>query len=354
MKKTNVEVNVMMFGGRRVGKTSILATMQSCFNDEFGASNLMITPADTETMFALEEKQNEIESYYGKNKRNFIPEGEYTLDMMKYRIDVRLKSKMNGDLTINFIDYPGEWLGRPEKAELLKNQMQRSNVIIVAIDTPYLMEETADNDRKTLGQYNDYRNYCKRIGNMLMQCDKKEEPIMILFVPLKCEKYMHNREMDVVSAKIKEAYKSVFNLYSGINTKGAQIAITPVLTTGNIEFAKFMRNSETQEIIIEDGYKTPLQAEFYFPKMNVTKPEPKYCEQPMVYILLYLFEMAKRKKEKTNKNLNIVQKWLQDNLWDPILKMPSISDFMNEKSNLQNKIKKKEDGYEIINDPLKF
>lgn len=31
-----VEIKVMMFGGRRCGKTSVLAAMQSCFEKEFG------------------------------------------------------------------------------------------------------------------------------------------------------------------------------------------------------------------------------------------------------------------------------------------------------------------------------
>ena len=52
----NYSINVMMFGGRRCGKTSVLAAMQSSFEKSFGKGNLTISTADDDTLFTIEAK----------------------------------------------------------------------------------------------------------------------------------------------------------------------------------------------------------------------------------------------------------------------------------------------------------
>ena len=353
MEKDEVKINVMMFGGRRAGKTSVLAAMEACFEEQFGTSNLMITPADSDTMFAIEEKQREIESYFGKNKRSFVSDDEPTMELNEYAFDIKLKSRNNSSMTINFIDYPGEWLGDPKKTDELKSYMRKSNVIMIAIDTPYLMEEAPTADDTSIGQYNDYRNYCKRISFMLKDVGLNDYPRMILFVPLKCEKYKNNGTLPLVATKIKEAYKAVFNIFEGVNAGQAQIAILPILTIGKAEFGKFERDEEGN-ILIDEKWGTPSKATFYFPDANVGKPEPLYCEQPMIYILCYLLERVVKEKKAKNDKLNPISKWFLDNVWDRLWNLPSINDFIAEKDALRNRMKTQDDGFEIVKNPLKF
>lgn len=55
----NFEVNIMMFGGRRSGKTSILAAMKECVDHVFSDEKelgLSISSLDFDTMKALEDK----------------------------------------------------------------------------------------------------------------------------------------------------------------------------------------------------------------------------------------------------------------------------------------------------------
>ena len=356
MEKNKVKINVMMFGGRRAGKTSVLAAMEACFEEQFGTSNLVIKPADTDTMFAIEEKQREIESYFGKNKRNFVADNEPTMEVHEYAFDISLKSRNGDSMTINFIDYPGEWLGKEaNKTGELQGYMNKSNVIMIAIDTPYLMEETPTAEDTSIGQYNDYRNYCKRITNMIKEVILDDYPRMILFVPLKCEKYKNNGTMPLVATKIKEAYKPLFNYFEGMNATKAEMAIIPILTMGKAEFAKFERDEEGN-ILIDEKWKTPSKATFYFPDANVGKPEPLYCEQPMIFILYYLLEMVVREKRKVDdKNKkNPIYKWFLDNVWGKLWNLPSIEDFVAEKDSLKKKMKTHGDGFEIVKNPLKF
>ena len=49
---------------------------------------------------------------------------------------------------------------------------------------------------------------------------------------------------------------------------------------------------------------------YYFPDVNVKKPEPKYCEQPIVYLLLYLLQLAgDLKAYKLEKGGNVWKVW---------------------------------------------
>lgn len=69
----NFEINVMMFGGRRSGKTSILAAMKECVDQVFRDEQelgLSISSLDFDTMKALEEKNQELHLYYSEKDRD--------------------------------------------------------------------------------------------------------------------------------------------------------------------------------------------------------------------------------------------------------------------------------------------
>ena len=164
MNQSSKHVDVMMFGGRRTGKTSVLAAMQACFDETLGKDNLMITPVGDDTLLIIEEKQREMQEYYHNKKRGLVPDDKPTSDLNEYTFGIKLKNKsgQEGMMTINFIDYPGEWLGNDRKNKEHRTQINENllkiNVIINAIDTPYLMEGTRTNRDEEIGKYNDLRN----------------------------------------------------------------------------------------------------------------------------------------------------------------------------------------------------
>lgn len=53
-----------MVGGRRCGKTSVLAAMKSNFEQQFAETDLTMSYADLETLSILEEKNNEMKEYF--------------------------------------------------------------------------------------------------------------------------------------------------------------------------------------------------------------------------------------------------------------------------------------------------
>lgn len=344
----DININIMMIGGRRCGKTSVLAVMKDHFDKEFGRSNLTIKTKDN-TVF-LNDKLDEMkELYTQKNaETRFTPDDSITDGKTEYKIELSLKHKPNGKINYTFIDFPGEWLQNDEHTDELNAIVEKSSVILVAIDTPFLMEEAADNTENTVGKYNEKRNRSGAICDFLksLHLDKSEK--MVIFVPLKCEKYLYNEKMDMVNKRIHTAYKSFFeHIHNEEYRTKCTTVIAPIFTFGTVEFTRFKR--EGADIIIDDRYKTPKYPLYRFTDEAGSEPEPKYCEQPLLYVLLYVLKCAEAMKRRQY-DKSLFSK-LITSLGETFFKMPSADDFMKEIKPIQEAIKKSGDGYEIVTDP---
>ena len=235
----NCTVNVMMFGGRRCGKTSVIAAMKNCFQNVFGErTNLDIAISDPETMNIIDEKNAEIIQYFSNKSRSIILDAGKSDDMINYKMDISIKGK-NGKIVLDICDYPGEWFikksGRNDEwtmhQDKLKKAMQKCNIIIVATDTVYLMEKAETHKGDSVGQFNEGRNYCSRIANMIksyFNVQAGQPPKMILFVPLKCEKYYNRGDMSLVNQRIHTAYKEIFDYISGNNKNNYEVFLPKV------------------------------------------------------------------------------------------------------------------------------
>lgn len=343
LRRTNqnsgdLTLNVMMVGGRRCGKTSVLASMQRCFEDEVSqGTNLTLNTSDMETLNIIEEKRVEMATYFAnRGKKSFVPDSNPTLELTSYGFDLGLRGKKGNQLCINFIDYPGEWLSANAtkfETDRLDECMKTSHIMIVAIDTPHMMEED--------GQYGELSNRYYRTTEMIKKSGFADGENLVLFVPLKCERYYNEGKMDLVQSKVCEVYK---NLIQHIQTSGKCIAaITPILTLGGAAFSRFER-SEDGDIIIREGAGIPDRAIYYFPDDKVAQPNPKYCEQPLFYTLAYALRMAKRAKEEKKSGVDRFIQWFQTQL----LNWPSAKDYGEEFDKIRQKMITSEDGYCIL------
>lgn len=342
----DLKVQVMMVGGRRCGKTTILAAMKSNFEEQFAKTRLTVSFGDLDTLEVLEAKNNEIADYFlGAESRTFSPDSNPTEDMMRYTFSIGIAEK-RGKIKVDFVDYPGEWLTDKEHKNDLLDCMKNTQAVIVAIDTPHLMEED--------GRFNEYRNFCRRTGEMLKMA-LEETPAtrrLILFVPLKCERYLNDEKMEEVCAKTEESYVELIR-YLARSQKKSEVAVTPIFTLGGAEFSHFERDKQTGEIKINEKYHTPEKAVYCFPDITVKKPEPKYCEQPIVYLLAYLMQLAGDKKSNQYDTVNIWGKFgIRFQEW--FLHTISASDYLTQKSVVLQRLKKQDDGYHIVQNPMKF
>ena len=370
IEETDLNLEIMMIGGRRTGKTSVLAAMHGCFDSVFGKTDIICSVGGESTLDIIEAKRQEMIDYLALASQNkdFVPDGTPTAGDETYTFDIFLKNKRNNKIHLNFYDFPGEWI--KEKSADIQEKIAKSHVLMIVIDTPYLMEEN--------GQYNDRRNRCYRITEMIkgnFDINKSELPKLVLFVPLKCEKYYWEDRMNEVAAAIRkeEVYGSLINYLSSGQNTNCELAITPILTIGTAIFSRFERDKETHDFIMNEKYKYPNKPLYYFNeeacRAAVKKgsnqkyaADPQYCEQPLIYTLSYALKMMAMAIEKDNNDVGFWANLFGSSLFPMFLKyikenwlnFASASDFIAQRAKIQKHLVLDEHGFTILSDPLKF
>jgi len=376
--KPIMEINVVMLGGQRCGKTSVLAAMHECFDDTFGRTDMTISTADSKTMAKLSEKREEFKSYYRGDEKYFETENkEGTQGFLDYSFYVTLKSKKSSCIKLNFTDMNGEFLHHNDKTDFkngdVANCVKNADVIMITVDTPYLMEHLPDDSMESVGDYNNHRNKCDIISELIKNCfhtDETSRKKMILFVPLKCEKYYWDKNVEyplqnglaIVAKRLKTAYKSLINYLSHENNRTCyEVAITPIMTMGNVLFSGFKRetNPETgqREYSMNKKYDFPNIATYRFDdKIQTYEPAPKFCEQPFIYIILYMLRITKQQlSEKEN---SFWGKFIGNSI-KKLRGFAFAEDFASQEPELLDKIKTGnpphyECGFEILTDPIRL
>lgn len=335
-------INIMMLGGKRCGKTSVLAAMNENFKNIFAKTQLKLLTDDYKTADVLHDKLEEIKDFL-KSERPFDPlDDNPTPGKSTYRFNVSLNNKDRSRLNLNFVDSAGEYL--TTDVDQLQGIMENSNIILIAIDSPYLMEEN--------GEYNDKRNHVHEVTDRIERFFNLENkgPVMVLFVPLKCELYRRRGEMNKLRDKICSEYgRLIDTLTSEPNKDKVTVAITPILTTGAVEFARFKldENGDYAMTKNEKGKEYPISI---YRKTKNAELKPRYCEQPFIYVMLYTLKCAQLVRSRNNGFImNLVNAF-----GEYFLNWASADDFMAERGCLRQYLKKSGDGYLLINDPLKF
>lgn len=362
---SDMKVNIMMFGGRRCGKTSIIAAMKRCFSNVLGVnSDLVISIHDPDTMESIDKKNREIRGYFNNKRVGITMDASSgaTFEIMDYELSVFLKSKKNSMIGLNMCDYPGEWFIRrgendnvyAERQKTLSDKMKNSDIIMVAIDTPYLMEHAEGPLPKHTGVFNEGRNYCGILSDMVKNYFENytDFPKLIMFVPLKCEKYYNNGQMDLVKDRIHVAYKEMFDFVGGENSSKYEIVIAPILTLGKetVEFSRFER--EKGKLKIDDITGIPTRGRYIFVNQNASY-EPIFCEQPLLYSLAYMLKMYEKQKKWENNQEYFLERWIRS-LKEKYGNLASLEDFESQSKVIGSMLKTNGDGYEVSQDPLRF
>lgn len=309
------EVNVIMFGPRRCGKTSILAAMTQTF-DKIKNTDLVLNTEYGDDV--LDEALSSMKNIFRKNDQAFFTNNdleatdvirEYYFNLSTVESNAKKKSKHTKH-TIRFSDIPGEFINPPrtsdislqdreERRKIVGEKLAESDVIFIAIDTVMMMEED--------GKYNEKCNCCGEISKFLkanlINADEKK---MIIFVPLKYETYYYSGMGAKVNDMVKIYYDSLINYLTKDTFKNTfYVAITPVLTLGDVIYGGS---------IDDDG--GIIKASFKFRCKNATF-NPEYCDQPLIHILKYIEHLIKYNKSGKIRNM-----WFEK--------------FLNEKFNFKN------------------
>ena len=348
-------INVVMCGGRRTGKTSIMAAIRSNIQDMFPeGTQIALQFADsgsTNVSNTLSLYQKELKARFDDADAEYFPTDLMpTTQRVDYECHVFLQGK-NSHLDLNFIDVPGEWYTNPLYRDDLKNVLSDSDILLIAVDSPHLMEES--------GEYHNLFNRVEQITKAIKEAfDGNRDPKMVLFVPLKCEKYRktanHKNRMENLLNAVREGYKDLIDGYllNGENKRLYAVAVSPCFTLGGVEFLQFISprdaNGEPVPKVFtnpSDGLlyagKAPRYA-FLWNEWDEHYYEPKDCEQPLLYILLYLVAIGRRRGQGF---FGIVKRLVG--------LLPPQKTLDATKNALFPKVKRNsEDGFSILNDPL--
>lgn len=351
------EIKVLMLGGKRCGKTTVLSSMYGAIDAALAGTGLSIT-ADSATQEALSKAK---ESIIRHMKRFEMPLTSCEVDdnptsaersySFSLRREVNGKAR-GGGIPFGIHDIPGEWLTN-QGAGRVKQLIKDCQVVIIAIDTPYLFARMTD---KGYGQYHEKYNKPLEITNFFKSTLSTDDlrDRMFLFVPIKCERYYHldrsahlrefgRRYMREVTQAVSVGYRDLI-LYLRTNgdlANNCTIAVTPILSAGGIDFINFRKDPETGKMV--SYYQKPE-----FLSESETGYHPKFCEQPMVYMLAYLLSQTCDSQQNANPLYQF---------GNALASGMNLAQMQAALSTLQNKMKRNtgimthDDGYMFIQNP---
>ncbi len=293
-------INILMLGGKRCGKTTVLSSMYGEINKALAGTNMKLevvdqTAADLiRARKAIEEKMADFKNPLTRVEVDDNP----TSAMKTYNFRLHMGNKK---FPFKIHDIPGEWLTDNHQKEV-RSLIKESQVIMIAIDTPYLFAKMTG---KGYGIYHEEYNKPMEIANFFKNSLSTDyiEDRMILFVPIKCERYYHltncpklnvyqrNYMQELVNA-VGCGYRDLLGYLRSAPAlrNNTTLAITPILSAGGIDFVSFRRDESTGKIV-------SLYQEPEFLKEYEQGYSPKFCEQPMIYSLIYIL-MQEFHKEK--------------------------------------------------------
>lgn len=352
-------IHILMVGARRTGKSSVLASMIDSFKAIAQGTQFRLT-ADANTSAILDDKlinlREVFDDHWGEDSFTIDEQPTAGTDDYVFTVSYQEKKKAREIATLEFHDVAGEDIGNEETA----GKIRRAGVLLVAVDTVHLMEED--------GKYSSVFHKDKVLKNIVASAGfaddgESMEPKMVLFVPLKCEKYYYEHRMDEVAQQIKKEFQSLIDYLTMPNLRERiTIAITPILTMGSLAFDHFGRDEEgrviRQKVCGNQNDRRP--AYVYYRFVGDKKFQPQYCEQPVLYILSFVVASAKRASKVAKKKGGAFFRgvkfaiffYLFGVIYLTIWFLQRREDFKNSYDRITINLKKSDDGYEILQDPL--
>lgn len=237
-------LKVLMMGGPRSGKTSALAGLvDTMINGE--VKNLItvkdVTQGDAVMQKLAQKVENLKQTLISSLGKTIIVDDSKTASYQNYTIEFAIPGTSN-KLNVVFTDANGEFFesGRQHEVEI-RQMVKDYDVFVVAIDTPSLMEAVNPDNTLMNEPVNKAVNNVNDIHNFITYLDDKDgaDAKMVIFVPLKCEKWAHEGNLEQVSDRVKQVYATPIKALE--QKKNVEIDILPIQTVGNIVFSEHLK-----------------------------------------------------------------------------------------------------------------
>lgn len=316
--QTTPTLKVAMMGPRGAGKTTILASIFSNAVEDFAPTRLYLRgKANTPGVAILIQRKNELSDIFSREGDIAGVTASNKKDIISFEIGIK-----GGDPVVNIDikDFPGEYLRN--KVDEVNSYIEESDIILLAIDTAYLMEGDA--------VLNEEMNKVELVTKFFNDNPGPVRNKLVLLVPLKCEKYFKEGDIDEVTVKVVRTYSKLLEFFKKSNIA---CAVTPIQTLGDVIFDKFEEN--TREVGVSKI------AKYKFASDNPSY-RPMFCVQPLYYLLIYVADYNKWLKTQDSGS------WLE-NLKRKLFNMlMSNEDFYQEVKRIRRFMLTDSNGYEIV------
>ena len=232
-------LKVLMMGGQRAGKTSVLAGLIDSMTHGPVKEVVEVrnTTESNESSIKLAKSIETLKWHLltSLEKIFLIDDGktgafdDYTLQFSIPNTDSRMD--------IVFTDANGEFfdMGRLHDKEI-REKVREYDVFVIAVDTPHLMEAVNSDNRLCNEAINNSYNHINDIYTFLSELDDKDgaDAKLVIFVPLKCEKWIKEGLTEKIVDRVRKVYEPTIHALSKyINV---EVDIMAIQTVGNIVF----------------------------------------------------------------------------------------------------------------------
>lgn len=324
-----------MVGGRRAGKSSMLAGLFDAMLSDHVRSLVKVDDVtegqpDSPTL-KIDELKEQLKKSVGKIVMDDKPA---TVKFAPYKLKISLPQSGHSTQIV-FTDVDGNYYTNhidnknaneyQERRERLLAEVKRCDAILIAIDTPFLMEG--------VGAQNTLANCVEEVHDLLAELKKEEQAKLIVLAPMKCEKWVKEGRVDTVITKVEAEYKDIVK---SLTSPLVEIVIIPVSTVGNMEFHGFLhpysyiengqpipcsitedessiRFADGRTMLLTNAVEAKLaeDSKSVFPGTHIRRPNewflvtgadyaPNNCEQLAYHILRYTLERAQDAIEADN------------------------------------------------------
>lgn len=357
-------LKVLMMGGKRVGKSSALAAVMDAFiNGEsanyFNAKDTtVLSKIDGEKQASIKSKLSDVKEMLSKySGKTILVDSGSTSKKWDYTLELTLPNT-NDSMEITFTDINGEFFegGNLYQEEVI-GLVKEYDVFIVAVDTTFLMEARNSDSDLVNEVINIKYNCVESIHTFLsyINDDDGANAKLVIFVPIKCERWAKEGKLETVSSALQEDYKTAISALE--KYKSVQIEILPIQTVGSALFSKHMeayvfdwtskflfffnQNKSSKcgllpnnEVLLSDG--TTKQVEcgnlredmdaILIPNTDILRPNswyeitsseyaPHNCEQLAYHILEFMLAKVIDAKIRRDENTNVFVRLVR-NVWN--------------------------------------
>lgn len=241
------EIKIMMFGASRSGKTSILASM---YNKRTEITRYGFTLEDKTK--EKDEQDSLLDCVHGmrnllSNESKFLKMGALTgtRGVFHYTFELGYSSyKKLAPTNLTFIDVAGEFFNQKhEQFSTVCELVKDCQILVVAVDTPALLLAKAKGDYGWDNEINCTDALISAVQNLGVNCkedDDDESPLkMVIFVPIKSERWMHDAKseeyMQLIEKQIRTVYGDSIAICENEESR-TKVMVLPLETIGGLEF----------------------------------------------------------------------------------------------------------------------